>query len=946
MLKKIWFTVLSFLATLCVCLGVACGETANFEVKFKGNIQAEMYLNDELDLEDWIIRVENASVTLRVSYKDIVSGGTITEEFGDLNTVFRAKQEGEHTLVYEAKIGKTVKSATMKFEVVPEAPKFKFASRGAQTLTLGANGKVSRSFNNLIANSSMTVTPNSSEVKVTGVSVRPFTTGLEQTASEWQELPLTENAKTYEFIQVGEYKFSVQAISGENTATDEFLVNVLTPSVNGTQTDGGDSVITTGKNVLFSEDDPYTMKLTSGTISKLSYAVIAKKYASGEKVSVMFRGSKAPQLGFNVVPAMETADPYSVMAAKGGFFSFEYKANVPWVFYYPNMAASSTAAKTPGAAYSSYTYLNQTLDESKNYLLQACFVEDKDGEVNANGKYHYSIIFEIFEVVSYEVNGKESICYVGDKITGHDEFYGGFDSETKLSHDGTVVIYGSKKDNVDVVLVETDKVQEAPLQELAVEGVQNTYHYKADVGVANGKVTSVTLAKGLITSDANGTKDNLRFIGQTEGFGLGKTISVSFKGKNLPAIGIFLGGAGDYKIGTATGGTGLYVHNSNMNHDVNLGKRIIVNGPNRLQAATVASTVAPYSGRQDALSCGISGTELNNVPVGYQLLDESKSYRFELSCLSVTYNFTLTLKYTLYEVAADGTETQVYTATKSTGISGLAKTIDFTSGTFAFYGSTMQDITFSYELKDYVGDDLQVDPFDSIPVNSFSAKYNTTTGEYQLASGTASRSDALGFNNASFGYVGLGNYSVGDTITIEFTGKNIPNIGLFASANGVQPIATGATGLFLQSSVNTKTGWSTRYALLGSYLWDAGKTVADQIGKTYTQELGKNWKLKEDTSNTGSTSLFGLMKMEDNKQYRYTITTVAVAGDAAKVTVISKIESYDADTSSWTQLKTLTWTVTHGLDSLENRYIVLYGVHTGTGIKAITFKASLTKVGE
>lgn len=946
MLKKFWITVLSLLSVLCVCLGASCGETAEFEVKFKEGVEAEIYLSDEVDLEDWIVRVENAEVTLTVSYTDVVSGGTISEEYGDLNTVFRAKQEGEHTLVYEATVGKTTKSAQLKFNVVPDAPKFKFSTRGAQTLTLGANGTVSRSLNNLIANSSMTVTPNSAETKVTGVFVRPFTTGLEQTETDWEELPFEMGTRAYAFSQAGEYKFTVQATSGKNTATDEFLVNVLTPSSDGTQTDSGAKVVETGKNVLFSEEDPYTMKMTSGTISRLSYAVLAKKYTSGEKVSVMFRGSAAPQLGFNVIPATESADPYAATAAQGGFFSFEHKTNVPWVFYYPNMAAGSTAAKTPGKAYSSYAYLNETLEENKNYLLQAWFVEDKDGEPNASGKYHYSIVFELFEVVSYEVNGEISLCNVGDKLIAHDEFYGGFDSATKLEHDGTVVLYGSKKNNIDIVIVDSEKVQEAPPEELAVEGAANTYAHKAQANVADGKVTSVTLEKGIISSDANGTRDNLRYIGQAEGFGLGKTISVSFKGKNLPAIGVFLGGAGDYKIGTATGGTGLYIHNSNMNHDVNLGKRLIVNGPNRLQPSTTVNGVAPYTGRLDALSCGISGTELNNVPIGYQLLDESKSYRFEVSCLSITYDFTLTLKYTLYEVAADGSETQLYTATKSTGITALSKTVDFTSGAFAFYGSTMQDITFSYELKEYTGDDVKVDAFDSIPANSFSAKYNTTTKEYQLGSGTASRTEALGFYNASFGYVGLGNYAVGDTITIEFTGKNIPNVGLFASVNGVQPIATGATGLFLQSSVNATSGWSARYALLGSYLWDAGKTVAEQIGKNYTQELGKNWKLKEDTSNTGSTSLFGLMKMEDGKQYRYTITTAAVEGDATKVTVVSKIESYDASASSWTELKTLNWTVTHGLDSLENRYAVVYGLHNSTGIKAITFKASLTKAGE
>ena len=79
--------------------------------------------------------------------------------------------------------------------------------------------------------------------------------------------------------------------------------------------------------------------------------------------------------------------------------------------------------------------------------------------------------------------------------------------------------------------------------------------------------------------------------------------------------------------------------------------------------------------------------------------------------------------------------------------------------------------------------------------------------------------------------------------------------------------------------------------------------------------------------------------LDENTDYVYRITTSAT-GSAATVTI--KCTLYSVTNGSETLVKEFTRTVTHYLDSLENRYAVVYGAGDYFN-KTITFEWNLIK---
>ena len=79
--------------------------------------------------------------------------------------------------------------------------------------------------------------------------------------------------------------------------------------------------------------------------------------------------------------------------------------------------------------------------------------------------------------------------------------------------------------------------------------------------------------------------------------------------------------------------------------------------------------------------------------------------------------------------------------------------------------------------------------------------------------------------------------------------------------------------------------------------------------------------------------------LDENTDYVYRITTSAT-GSAATVTI--KCTLHSVTNGSETLVKEFTRTVTHYLDSLENRYAVAYGAGDFSQ-KTITFEWNLIK---
>ena len=193
---------------------------------------------------------------------------------------------------------------------------------------------------------------------------------------------------------------------------------------------------------------------------------------------------------------------------------------------------------------------------------------------------------------------------------------------------------------------------------------------------------------------------------------------------------------------------------------------------------------------------------------------------------------------------------------------------------------------------------------------------------------------------ATYDTIPLGGYAVGDTLTVQFTGKNIPNIGLFTNEEDIQPVGAGGTGLFLQSSSNSTGVESYTFSLVGPWLQDPGKTLYESwnTGRPYESGLGKNYELACDSSyeNSGyEGSYFGLFNLQDGVTYQYSVSTEETMESDDKIIVDATLRKWKG--YEWVTVKTLSWEVEHNLVSLAGRYAILYGLSTETGIEGIEF---------
>ena len=518
---------------------------------------------------------------------------------------------------------------------------------------------------------------------------------------QWEKVDLAKDALDFTFTQIGEYQFFVQASSDGNWSQDYFLVNVIEDPSNGTQTSDGTKVIETGKGVVYAENDPYTFKLMSSSLADLNYVVLSDKLEEGEKLSLVFKGKNVPQLGFYVQPDETSLNAYNIKTTKGGFFSFVAKESSghKWVFFFPNML-NGDAARTPIPGKNDFGIAD--FDSDTYYLMQYSLL--KVAYVEAREAWRLKVNVEIFEVTSFSTEGENSTCTIADKkheIGVEGEFYYEKGKEFDFSQ-GSSVIYGDIRNNIDIQYIPDEKnILKAPKEETLVEGTDNVYAYKASATKNEDGTLTAVLRQGKISDDQEfGVSDQLGYVGVTNsGFGIGTTLKIDFEGKNLPGIGLYLDGApNDYVIGGATAsGTGFYIGNGNVSGELSsIGRRLIVNGPNRLDPGGTYrgnDGYPPYYERIDGLS--YVGESTSTAKMGYDLLEEGKKYTFELTDVStqVAEDFSvLAFQYRLYDVTG---ETPVLLEDVTKSVKRNFNQINFQSQTIAFFGSIHQNIKFS-----------------------------------------------------------------------------------------------------------------------------------------------------------------------------------------------------------------------------------------------------------
>ncbi len=946
--RTVLITVLTMIALFAICaFAASCsgGTDSGADLedpRFATDVPTETYLSSCVDLDDYIVKIDGATMTVTVTYYNPISDKNVTETFTGNNMVFYPKIVGEHTIVYTVSKGGATKSTNpLKISVIADPPTITI-SHTAQTISMPDSGEVMRSFDWLMSNASMNLKPVTSTMKVVAASYRAINVGIDCVNAAWEDIEVSEGAETFTFSNIGEYKFTVRAESDGNFSEDYFLVNVIKDPTEGTAKSDGTKVIEKGKGVVYAENDPYTFKLMSSSLSDINYAVVADKLGDGKKLSLIFKGKNVPQLGFYVIPDVGSGDEYNIKTTKGGFFSFVAKESSghKWVFFFPNMLTGN-AARTPIPGTNDFGV--NDLDDNSRYLMQ--YSLSKVAYVEARDAWRLKVNVEIYEVKSYSTENENSECVIGDKL--HEigiegEFYYAKGQEFDFEK-GSSVIYGDIRNNIDIQYISDDRnIKKAPKEETKVEGTDNVYSYKSSVTQnSDGSITAV-LKQGKISDDKEtGVTDQLGYIGIADsGFGMGTTMTIDFEGKNLPGIGIYLGKSPEgYVVGGATAsGTGFYIGNGNVSGELgSIGQRLIVNGPNRLDPGGKYrgnDGYPPYFGRIDKLSylgSAASGEPNFNrsAEMGYNLLEEGKKYRFELTDVSATVSEdfeVFALNYKLYDMSG---ETPILLVDVTKSVDRSFDVVDFNSQTIAFFGSIHQNVRFTYSLSgeriNYPYEN-EIDP-DAITLAPATIKETKNEQGLVTFSGT-------------YSYKGLGKYNVGDTLEFRFTGRNIPNVGLFTNKDGVNAVGGGTenTGIFIQTSGHGASTYDKRLYITGPYLVDAGNTQAysNIPGFTYREWLGANKELGVDVSyevDGGRFSRFGIAMLDPYTKYVYRVSTSASnkAGN-----VIITCELYSVDGEEILPIAKYEKEVTHYLPSLENTFATVYGAGSYSN-KDITF---------
>ena len=464
------------------------------------------------------------------------------------------------------------------------------------------------------------------------------------------------------------------------------------------------------------------------------------------------------------------------------------------------------------------------------------------------------------------------------------------------------------------------------------------------VEIAEPQTEVITLAPAVVKEKKEG-KTVVGYSGTYEYKGLGEykvgdTLVFKFKGQNIPNVGLFVNKNGVNPIGGGTENTGIFLQTSGHGA-VTYNKRLYITGPYLVDAgeAKYYSSISGFSYREWLGSNHELGVDASYVVdgigfsrFGIEMLDENTDYVYRITTSATGSASTVTIKFTLYSVV-DGSETPVAEVTKTIA---------------HFLPSLENRYAVAYGAGDFYSKNENVYTGKTI---SFKAAIERPAESRQITLNCASITEkkegetVVGYSG-TYEYKGLGEYKTGDTLEFRFKGKNIPNVGLFVNKNGVNPIGGGTenTGIFLQTSGHGAETYDKRLYITGPYLVDAGeeKYYSSIPGFSYREWLGSNKELAVDVSylvGDKKFSRFGIAMLDENTDYVYRITT-SETGSADTVTI--KCTLHSVTDGNETLVADFTRTVTHYLDSLENRYAVAYGAGDFSQ-KTITFEWNLIK---
>ena len=534
--------------------------------------------------------------------------------------------------------------------------------------------------------------------------------------------------------------------------------------------------------------------------------------------------------------------------------------------------------------------------KSEYYLGKEICLDDQIERVEGA---EMKVVVSWTALISGSVQTKEltgyGMYFFPEELGEHELEYVVSFGETVKTATKTISVVEEPENEEEIVVPDEPDTEENKLN-----GFADVYKKNAAVTVSEGEIKSITLAATTSDMLSAAAEDVSAYIGFGSGFEIGNTLKVSFTGKNLPMIGLFLDDAPEGTVigGLTDAGTGIVFCNHNPLWDQG---RLIGVGPYRMYSS---DSTKPTNRNDQFTYFGTNGS--SSAEMGYKNLQADKNYRLEIKLVSASEaDNTATIDVAFYTV--EGDESTLVTSFSLTTPAAWTA-INYESTAFAFYSPIRPEFgktTFSYEI-DY--DENAEKPVKGV-ANTYARKANTVVTEGVVTSVTLATvgNDMLSASaEDTSSYLGVKEgFNLGTTLAVNFTGKNLPMIGLFLDG---APEGSVIGGL-------TDAGTGIVFCNCNP-LWDLGRYIGVGPYRMYSSDAEKKTNRNDAFTyfgtNGSSSAEMGYKNLVADTNYRLEIRLMAADETNNTATIAAKFYTVEGENKTlvaeFTLVAPATWT--------------------------------------
>ena len=434
-LKKFVFAAFSVVLVMCAFMLVACDSRKSNKPReegkgmFKDGVKTDIYVGSCVDVDDYIIRFDDAlSYTVSYSYTN-KENKTVTGKIK--GSTFYPTVETKYTLLYEVEELSRVLYSSIELNVYGDPPEI---SVTALPLAYEKGDTVSFKVLTMAANPySETV----SSFNIEKVNYRKFNVDLEETTVSGTEKETVFTDETeFTFDESGTYTFTLAGTADDKTTRVEFNVEVAD------KTRVNDNVLNDGSGYVMknAEVDGDKIRLIQAEYSDASFVVMDGEYYDQDVVRIEFKGKNCPNIGFLIQPDTTAFNPYDLYTGLGFVFSMEH--------HYTDKFSIHGYGKGHGKGEGRFAGMNLHNGNSiTGYMGRDNFEDDKYYaiELNEDSGSVESLLsvfhLRIFEISDYGKSTQSQKQVYAADVPTTDKL------EAKLTT-GKLVFYGSAKENV------------------------------------------------------------------------------------------------------------------------------------------------------------------------------------------------------------------------------------------------------------------------------------------------------------------------------------------------------------------------------------------------------------------------------------------------------------------------------------------------------------------